>query len=70
MTKIEEIKNKKQQEVRDQFEKQGDSKVKQVAKSVNLSGRDKKEKDLMKLKYDRMNSAMRKVVKNSNLEFM
>jgi len=35
-----------------------------------MSGRDKKEKDLMKLKYDRMNSAMRKIVKNSNMEFM
>jgi hypothetical protein len=35
-----------------------------------MTGRDKREKDLMKLKYDRMNNAMRNVVSNSNKEFM
>ena len=44
--------------------------VKEYAKKIKLSGRDQKEKDLMKLKYDRMNSAMRKVVNRSHMEFM
>lgn len=46
------------------------SKYKAYAKQVALTGRDNKEKELMKLKYDRMNSAMRNVVSNSNMEFM
>jgi hypothetical protein len=65
-----EEKKTKQQTEHDEFEKQKNNQFKAVAKTVKLSGRDKKEKDLMKLKYDRMNSAMKKIVKRSNMEFM
>mmetsp|Transcript_19311 Transcript_19311/g.22441 ORF Transcript_19311/g.22441 Transcript_19311/m.22441 type:complete len:266 (+) Transcript_19311:1573-2370(+) len=68
-TNLDEKKFKKQRLVHEEFEK-GDSKYKDYAKLVKLSGRDTREKDLMKLKYDRMNSAMRKVIKNSNQEFV
>ena len=67
-TKLDEKKHKRQKHEHEEFEK-SDSKYKDYAKNVKLSGRDTKEKNLMKLKYDRMNSAMKKVVKNSNLEF-
>ena len=55
---------------RDEFEKTTDKRFQNFAQKVKISGRDVKEKNLMKLKYDRMNSAMKKVVARSNLEFM
>jgi superfamily II DNA/RNA helicase len=52
-----------------EFDESVDQKFKDFVRRVYLGGRDVKEKNLMKLKYDRMNSAMRKVVKRSNMEF-
>lgn len=59
-----------QQEQNKEFEKTTDKRFQDFAKQVKLTGRDVKEKNLMKLKYDRMNSAMKKVVQRSNQEFM
>mmetsp|Transcript_23734 Transcript_23734/g.23636 ORF Transcript_23734/g.23636 Transcript_23734/m.23636 type:complete len:172 (+) Transcript_23734:1806-2321(+) len=68
-TKADIVKVELQKKENSKFAK--DTKFKNYAKQVKVSGRDKREKELMQLKYDRMNSgAMRKYHNEGNLEFM
>ncbi len=67
-TKADEVKVELQKKEKSKFAK--DTQFKNYAKQVKVVGRDRREKEIMQLKYDRMNSAMTKVVNRSNMEFM